>query len=95
MLAEQGVPGFVLFCILLSAALLTVERLYHRSTARPEVQRIVLAVALALVIIIFHLFLNELIEVDKVGSLFLVGLAVLIRAGSWLEEGEPTEEAIS
>jgi O-antigen ligase len=43
-------------------------------------------VALSLVIIIFHLFLNELIEVDKVGSLFLVGLAVLIRAGSWLEE---------
>jgi hypothetical protein len=32
------------------------------------------------------LFLNELIEVDKVGSLFLVSLAVLIRAGSWLEE---------
>jgi O-antigen ligase len=86
MLAEQGVPGFILFCILLSAALLTVERLYHRSTTRPDVQRIVLAVALSLVIIIFHLFLNELIEVDKVGSLFLVGLAVLIRAGSWLEE---------
>lgn len=87
MLAEQGIPGFVLFCILLASALLTAERLYHRSATRPEVQRIVLAITLSLIIIIFHLFLNELIEVDKIGSMFLVCLAVLIRAGSWLEEG--------
>jgi O-antigen ligase len=85
-LAEQGVPGFVLFCLLLSVALLTAERLYHRSTAHPDVQRIVLAVALSLLIIIFHLFLNELVEVDKIGSVLLVGLAVLIRAGSWLDD---------
>jgi O-antigen ligase len=85
-LAEQGVPGFVLFCLLLSVALLTAERLYHRCTAHPDVQRIVLAVALSLLIIIFHLFLNELVEVDKIGSVLLVGLAVLIRAGSWLDD---------
>jgi O-antigen ligase len=84
-LAEQGVPGFVLFCLLLSVALLTAERLYHRSTARPDVQRVVLAVALSLLIIICHLFLNELVEVDKIGSVLLVSLAVLIRAGSWLD----------
>jgi hypothetical protein len=45
-----------------------------------------LAVALSLLIIIFHLFLNELVEVDKIGSVLLVGLAVLIRAGSWLDD---------
>jgi len=87
-LAEQGAPGFGLLCLLVAAALLTAERLYHRSTARPEVQRLVLAVTLSLVIIIFHLFLNELLEVDKVGSVFLVGLAVLVRADSWLAEGQ-------
>ena len=86
-LAEQGVPGFVLFCILVGTALLTAERLYHRSLAHPEVHRIVLAATLSLVIIIFHLFLNELVEVDKIGSMFLVLLAVLVRANTWLEEG--------
>lgn len=87
LLAEQGVPGFGLFCLLLGSALLTIERLYHASAARPELHRLVLAVALSLVIILFHLFLNELVEVDKIGSMFFVLLAVLIRAGTWLEEG--------
>ena len=88
LLAEQGVPGFLLFCVLLATALLTIERLYILSRNRPEVHRIVLAGALSLVIIIFHLFLNELIEVDRIGSMFLVILAMLIRCGTWLEEGE-------
>jgi O-antigen ligase len=46
----------------------------------------VLASSLSLVIIIFHLTLNELVEADKIGSVFFVCLALLIRATSWLEE---------
>ena len=86
-LAEQGVPGFVLFVTLMGTALLTAERLYHRARHRPEVRRVVLAAALSLVVIIFHLTLNELVEVDKIGSVFFVCLALLVRADSWLEEG--------
>ncbi|NML65070.1 O-antigen ligase family protein [Hymenobacter sp. RP-2-7] len=82
-LAEQGVPGFLLFAALVATTLLTAERLYHASAARPEVRRIVLAVVLSLVIILFHLFLNELLEVDKIGTFFFVGLAALIRCDSW------------
>ncbi|QKG52958.1 hypothetical protein [Hymenobacter sp. BRD67] len=85
-LAEQGIPGFVLFCILVATALLTAERLYHASAHRPDVRRIVLAVSLSLVIIIFHLFLNELVEVDKIGSIFYVALAMLVRSNTWLED---------
>ena len=82
-LAEQGVPGFLLFFALVATTLLTAERQYHASAAQPEVRRVVLVVALSLVIILFHLFLNELLEVDKIGTVFFVGLAVLIRATSW------------
>ncbi|MVN76995.1 hypothetical protein GO988_11725 [Hymenobacter sp. HMF4947] len=89
-LAEQGVPGFVLFCTLLAVALLRAERLYHASAARPEVRRIVVAVTLSLVIIVFHLFLNELVEVDKIGSIFFVSLAMLVRCETWLREAPPT-----
>jgi len=85
--AEQGLPGLLLWCALVAAALLTAERLYHAAAARPDVRRVVLVVALSLVIIVFHLFLNELVEVDKIGSVFYVALAVLIRAESWLGEG--------
>ena len=85
LLAEQGIPGFVLFCALIATALLTAERLYHASAHQPEVHRVVLAVSLSLVIILCHLFLNELVEVDKIGSVFFVTLAMLIRSGTWLE----------
>ncbi|MCC3154644.1 O-antigen ligase family protein [Hymenobacter sp. BT770] len=86
-LAEQGIPGFMLFVILISTALLQAERLYHRAQHQPEVRRVVLASSLSLVIIIFHLTLNELVEADKIGSVFFVCLALLIRAKSWLANG--------
>jgi len=85
-LAEQGVPGFALFVGLVTTALLGAQRLYHRARAQPDVQRVVLAATLSLVIIIFHLTLNELIEVDKIGSVFYICLALLVRADSWLAE---------
>jgi O-antigen ligase len=87
-LAEQGVPAFLLFCILVGTALLTAERLYHATRHQPEVHRIVLVVSLSFIIILSHLFLNELVENDKVGSIFFVALAMLIRTGTWLEEAE-------
>jgi O-antigen ligase len=87
MLAEQGVPGFLLFWGLVATALLTAERLYHQSAQHPAVRQVVLVVTMSLVIIVFHLFLNELVEVDKIGSVFFVCLAMLIRSGTWLEEG--------
>jgi O-antigen ligase len=55
------------------------------------VRRVVLASTMSLVIIVFHLFLNELIEVDKIGSVFFICLAMLVRTGTWLEEGVGSE----
>ena len=87
-LAEQGLPGFILFVLLVATALLTAEDLYHRARHRPEVRRVVLAATLSLVVILFHLTLNELVEVDKIGSVFFVCLALLVRGGSWLGDDE-------
>lgn len=85
-LAEQGVPGFALFVVLISTALIGAETLYHRLAGRPELRRVLLAATLSLVVIIFHLTLNELVEVDKIGSFFFIGLAVLIKCREWLAE---------
>ncbi len=87
-LAEQGIPAFVLFCALVGAALLTAERLYHATQPHPELRRVVVAVALSFVIIVFHLLFNELVETDKIGSIFFVALALLIRTGTWLKEAD-------
>ncbi|SMB93201.1 O-antigen polymerase [Hymenobacter roseosalivarius DSM 11622] len=85
MLAEQGIPGFLLFAILVATALIMVERLYHRSHSA-ENRRVVLAAGLSLFIIITHLLLNELVEVDKVGSFFYIALALLMRAEGWIKD---------
>lgn len=92
-LAEQGIPGFLLFLVLMAVTLLTAERLYHQTARHPALRNVVLAATLSLVVIIFHLLLNELIEVDKIGSMFFVGLALLIRVESWLAAAE-REEAV-
>ncbi|WP_400191424.1 O-antigen ligase family protein [Hymenobacter sp. B81] len=92
-LAEQGLPGFALFVVLLATTLLFAENLYHRTLGRPELRRVVLATTLSLVVIIFHLLLNELIEVDKIGSFFFIGLAILIRAEHWVDEEHQLAEA--
>ena len=88
-LAEQGLPGFFLFLTLIATALLLAERLYHRAAGRPEVRRVVLAATLCFVIIVFHLTLNELVEVDKIGPVFFVCLALLVRCETWLAEEAP------
>ena len=85
-LAEQGIPGFLLFVALVATALLRAEGLYHRSAGRPAVRRVVLAATLTLVIIVFHLALNELVEVDKIGPVFFICLALLVRCETWLRE---------
>ncbi len=84
-LAEQGIPGFVLFVVLIWWALVLPQDLYHR-TRDPRLRAIVLAAALSLVSIICHLTLNEVVEVDKIGSFFFLGLLLLIRADHWIRE---------
>ena len=91
-LAEQGIPGFLLFIALITTALLRAERLYHRARHQPEIRWVVLAAALSLVVIVFHLTLNELVEVDKIGPVFFICLALLVRCDSWLADASLNEE---
>ncbi|WP_303311037.1 O-antigen ligase [Hymenobacter sp. BT730] len=87
LLAEQGLPGLLLFVLLLSTALLLIERLYHQ-TRLPSLRYVVLAAGLSFYIIVFHLLLNELVEVDKIGSFFFIALVILIRVQEWVSYPE-------
>ncbi|QNF34651.1 O-antigen ligase family protein [Adhaeribacter swui] len=84
--AEQGYPGGILFLILMGYALLLPEKLYHRAATTPEFKKITLAAGLCFFIITVHLFLNELVETDKIGFLFYFSLVVLIRLDIWTTE---------
>ena len=80
--AEQGYPGGILFLLFTGYLLLLPEKIFHRTT-NPDYKKMVLAAGLCLFIINVHLVLNELLETDKIGSLFFISIAVLIRLDAW------------
>lgn len=88
--AEQGVVGFILFIALLVTALVLAQRYYLRSGNKHH-KGLLLACAMSLVIIIFHLFLNDLIETDKIGSIFYIALALIVKVMIWEKKGLKSE----
>ena len=77
MLVEQGIPGMLIFIALSFYALIRGERIYHESTNTIR-KSIVMGVLLSFVVINAFLLINDMIETDKMGSFFFIGLAVLI-----------------
>jgi O-antigen ligase len=77
-LAEQGVIGCLILLSLVCYVLVWPQTLYHRSR-NPDRRALLLATGASLFIIIFHLLLNELLALDKIGAFFFIGLAFLLR----------------
>ncbi len=74
---EQGIIGLVLFCVLYFGMLLRVQSLYHRFQS--IIYRMVAAtIGMILVMIGVINTLSDMIETDKVGSLFWLCLGMLV-----------------
>ena len=74
---EQGIPGLLFFIVLLGAMLYYAQYLYHR-VKDLFYKTITIAIGVILTMIIVVNFLSDLIETDKIGSLFFLCLASLI-----------------
>ena len=74
---EQGLPGLFFFLLLNFYVLIKGENIYHQ-THKPFRKQIVMAVLLSIIIIDSLLLINDLIETDKVGSLFFLHMAILV-----------------
>lgn len=77
LLTEQGIPGCLLFLGIAITSLLYCEKVYHQTHDR-ETRMILLAIGSSLLIIYANNFMADLIEVDKIGSLFFINLAILV-----------------
>ena len=74
---EQGIPGLVFFLLLAGGMLYYSEHLYNR--IRDKFYRTAaMAAGVILMMILVVNFLSDLIETDKIGSLFLLCLATLV-----------------
>lgn len=86
LLVEQGIPGLALFCLLLAVMTRRAYQWYH--AARDATERAIPAVILAMLGMIVTLdMLSDLIETDKIGSLFFLCAGILMRRPL---EGTPT-----
>jgi O-antigen ligase len=77
---EQGLPGLVLFVILVATALLYSERLYHR-IEDPTRRRMLLSAVLCFSLINLLMLMNDFVETDKIGGLFFISMAMIVRLG--------------
>ncbi len=74
---EQGIVGLILFCLLFFGMLLRLQKMYHHFQSR-FYQMISLTTAVTLVIIGTINSMSDMIETDKIGSLFWLCLGMVI-----------------
>lgn len=79
LLIEQGVPGLFLFLLLVGALFWYAQRIYRRAQS-PFWKTTVAAAGAVLLMQCTVNFLSDLIETDKVGSVFYLCVAVLVMA---------------
>ena len=76
-MVEQGFPGLILF-IIFSVAIFYYGEKGYRAETDPDKKRTILIVVLSLLIVYVNLTLSDLVEVDKTGSLYFMGIALLV-----------------
>lgn len=76
---EQGIPGLLIFLLLAGYLFYYAQRVYHRSRDR-FYSTVALNCGIILVMIMTVNFMSDLIETDKVGSLFFLCFSLLMIA---------------
>ena len=74
---EQGIPGLVILLILLGLLLYYSQYLYHR-VKDMIYKTVAITTGVVLSMILLLNFLSDLLETDKIGSLFFLCLAILV-----------------
>ncbi|MCB0662206.1 MAG: O-antigen ligase family protein [Saprospiraceae bacterium] len=76
-LVEQGLPGFLIFILLLFAVFIKGENVYH-STSNKERQNLVMMALLSLITMSGLLLINDMVETDKLGPFFFMTFAIIV-----------------
>jgi len=76
LLTEQGIPGLALFLLLLGVLFNSASKAYHLSSSRED-RITVLTISCILGMIFTLISLSDLIETDKIGSLFYTCVGIL------------------
>lgn len=82
---EQGLPALIIFIVTILCFLLIGERLYH-TLIDPFEKQLILASMGSFFIILVISVMNDMLETDKVGTIYFISLAFLVRGSVLLEQ---------
>ena len=82
---EQGIPGLILFSALLFGMIIKTQQLYHQ-LHNAFYRTIAMSVGIILIMITTVNILSDLVETDKIGSLFWLSLGVIFLLDEKLRE---------
>ncbi len=86
--AEQGFPGLIIWVSLIIWVLLLAQNLYKKATDKMG-KNFVMAIALSFITILVNIALSDLIEADKIGTMFLMLIAMLVNMSIYLRNKKP------
>lgn len=88
---EQGLPGMLIFILFSVVVMLYGERVFHRTEVGWK-RRMVTASVMCFILIDLLMLMNDLVETDKIGSLFFMSVAMLVNLGMKEEGGTMNDE---
>jgi O-antigen ligase len=76
MAVEQGLPGLLFFLIFSVVSMLNGQRIFHQ-TRNVSRRRTLIAAVLSFTLIDMLMLMNDLVETDKIGSMFFMCAAMV------------------
>ncbi len=76
-LVEQGFVGLLIFIVLLIVLFWKGEEIYHALRDEDD-RKLMLAILIAQAMLVINLLISDMIETDKIGSLFFLNIAIMV-----------------
>lgn len=76
-MVEQGVPGIIIFLLLTYVILASAQKAYKQARNQ-ETKNIIMAATLGIVVVYVNLLLSDLLEANKIASLYFLCLGILV-----------------
>jgi O-antigen ligase len=90
LLSEQGIIGFLLFTGFLFLVLLKAQKSYFGKLSKSKKNLLIASVS-SIFILLLHLMLNDLIEVDKIAAGFFLSCVIILKIEDIGENSEEKE----
>lgn len=91
MLTEQGIPGLIFFIILVVVIVVYIEKIYHQQETDSG-RLYIMALGCCFMVLLVNNFFSDLLEADKLGPLFFMMAALLVRED--LHRNSPKNKAV-